>query len=158
MKRIVIAVDGSEISRDLAEYAFHYAHREGDAELIFLHVVEPPNLSGFESGQLVVNLPSEEERKNQARTTIEARLRDAKQTFPFDVPHLSVVVTYGAPYMEIVDFAKARDADMIMIGHRGLSGVERFFLGSVASKVVSRAPCSVYVHRPKGSTGEYTTV
>ena len=149
MKRIVIAVDGSEISRDLAEYAFHYAHREGDAELIFLHVGEPPILSGFESGQLVVNLPSEEERKNQARTTIEARLRDAKQTFPFDVPHLSVVVTYGAPYKEIVDFAKARDADMIMIGHRGLSNLERFFIGSVAAKVVAHAPCSVYVLRPK---------
>ena len=103
--------------------------------------------------KLIVNLPSEEERKNQARATIEARLRDAKQMFPFDVPHLSVVVTYGAPYMEIVDFAKARDADMIMIGRRGLSNLERFFIGSVAAKVVSHAPCSVYVLRPKEQAG-----
>ncbi len=152
MKRIVIAVDGSEISRDLAEYAFHYAHREGGVELIFLHVLEPPNLSGFESGQLVANLPSEEERKNQALSTIEARLRDAKQTFPFEIPHVTVAVEYGAPYKEIVDFAKARDADMIMIGHRGLSNLKRFFIGSVAAKVVAHAPCSVYVLRPKEST------
>ena len=150
MKRVVVAVDGSEVGKALMEYAFHYAHREGDAELIFLHVVEPPNLSGFESGQLIVNLPTEEERRKQAQATIESRLRDAKQTFPFDVPHLSVVVTYGAPYKEIVDFAKARDADMIMIGHRGLGDLQRFFLGSVAAQVVAHAPCSVYVHRPKG--------
>jgi Universal stress protein UspA and related nucleotide-binding proteins len=39
---------------------------------------------------------------------------------------------------------------MIMIGHRGISDLRRFVMGSVAAKVVAHANCSVYVHRPKG--------
>ena len=149
MKRVVVAVDGSEISRALAEYAFHYAHREGDAELFFLHVAEAPNFSRFNSGQALVKLPTEEERINQARDAIQAQLDDAKKTLPYAPPHACVVVASGVPYQEIVDYAKTQDADIIMIGHRGLSNLERFFIGSVAAKVVAHAPCSVYVLRPK---------
>ncbi|NLA90749.1 MAG: universal stress protein, partial [Synergistaceae bacterium] len=60
----------------------------------------------------------------------------------------------GKPYDQIVKFADELGATMIMIGHRGLGAVERFFLGSVAAKVVANAPCSVYVHRPVDLPGE----
>ena len=62
---------------------------------------------------------------------------------------MSVSVVSGVPYDEIVRFAEDHDADIIMIGHRGMSNLARFFLGSVASKVVAHAPCSVYVRRPR---------
>ena len=39
MKRVVVAVDGSEASREVIDYAVHYANREKDAEMLFLHVV-----------------------------------------------------------------------------------------------------------------------
>ena len=151
MKRVVVAVDGSEVGKALMEYAFHYAHREGDAELFFLHVVETTKYAGFEPGPLWTGayLPFDEERMNQARTTIDTRVREAREAFPHAIPDMTVTVVLGVPYQEIVDFAKSKDADMIMIGHQGLSNLERFFIGSVAAKVVAHAPCSVYVLRPK---------
>ena len=98
--------------------------------------------------------PSDAEVQKEFQDFIQKRIELSGLT----IPRMSVFIRTGRDYDQIVSFAEKEDADMIMIGHRGLSGVERFFLGSVASKVVSRAPCSVYVHRPKGSTGEYTTV
>jgi len=47
---------------------------------------------------------------------------------------------------EIIDVAEKEKIDLIIIGSRGLGGAAtRFFMGSVASKVVSHAPCNVYV-------------
>jgi len=45
----------------------------------------------------------------------------------------------------IIDIAEKERMDLIVIGSRGLSKSSRFKLGSVASKVVAYAPCSVYV-------------
>jgi nucleotide-binding universal stress UspA family protein len=65
-----------------------------------------------------------------------------------------ITVRSGKAYDQIIKFAEEIGAVMIMIGHRGLGAVERFFLGSVAAKVVANAPCSVYVHRPSVLPGE----
>jgi nucleotide-binding universal stress UspA family protein len=48
---------------------------------------------------------------------------------------------------EILEAAHAFDANLIMVGHKGKSGIERLLLGSVASRVVHHAPCSVWVIR-----------
>jgi nucleotide-binding universal stress UspA family protein len=58
----------------------------------------------------------------------------------------------GVAYSEIVRRAE-RDEDIkvILIGHRGMRDLERFFIGSVAAKVVAHAPCTVIVFRPRES-------
>ena len=49
----------------------------------------------------------------------------------------------------IVAFAEKEGVDLVVIGSRGLSQASRFRMGSVASKVVRHAPCSVYVVKKK---------
>jgi nucleotide-binding universal stress UspA family protein len=49
----------------------------------------------------------------------------------------------------IVDFAEKEAVDLVVIGTRGLGPSSRFRMGSVASKVVRHAPCSVYVVKKK---------
>jgi nucleotide-binding universal stress UspA family protein len=51
------------------------------------------------------------------------------------------------PSQEILQAAEAFGAQLIVMGHRGRSGIERFLLGSVANHVVHHAPCSVWVAR-----------
>ena len=48
-------------------------------------------------------------------------------------------------WTEIVQVAKDQQADLIVIGRRGLAGKTRSFLGSTASQVVTYSPCSVLV-------------
>ena len=53
----------------------------------------------------------------------------------------------GDPAEEILEVATKVDADLIVVGNRGLSGIRRFLLGSVSSKVSAHAPCSVMIVR-----------
>ncbi|NLB84195.1 MAG: universal stress protein [Synergistaceae bacterium] len=155
MRRVVVAIDGSEASKGVVDYAIHYASVEKDAEMLFLHVISILEQKPIFYGEGAAYMPpSDAEVKKEFENFIHKRIELSGLT----IPRMSVSIRTGRDYDQIVNFADKEDADIIMIGHRGLSGVERFFLGSVAAKVVSRAPCSVYVHRPKELKGEHTGV
>jgi nucleotide-binding universal stress UspA family protein len=62
---------------------------------------------------------------------------------------VAVYVTLGVPSERIVALAKAVDADVIVLGTHGRHGLGRMLLGSVAEEVVKRAPCGVFVIRPR---------
>jgi nucleotide-binding universal stress UspA family protein len=83
--------------------------------------------------------PSEDNVHDQFRQIVE----DIRKKVNSPVTSCSVEVKAGISCEEIFDLATKRDASMIMIGHRGISGVRRFLLGSVAAKVVAHGPCSV---------------
>ena len=53
----------------------------------------------------------------------------------------------GHPAEVIIDVAKQEQADLIVVGSRGLTGIKRYLLGSVSSKVSEHAPCSVMIVR-----------
>lgn len=146
MKRIVVAIDGSEDSKGVIDYAVHYANREPDAEMLFLHVIAAEERGKVFVEGFGVELPSVGEKvKQDFEDFVKAQVAKSGRT----IPKMSVTVIPGIPYDKIVHFAEENNADIIMIGHRGMSNLKRFFLGSVAAKVVAHAPCSVYVHRPK---------
>jgi nucleotide-binding universal stress UspA family protein len=56
-----------------------------------------------------------------------------------------ILATGASPAEEIVKVAKDQQADLIVIGSRGLAGKTKSFLGSTASQVVTYSPCSVLV-------------
>jgi nucleotide-binding universal stress UspA family protein len=62
------------------------------------------------------------------------------------------VVRVGVPWEEILHSASEEDAQMIVMGTLGRTGLERIMLGSVAERVVRRAPCPVLTIRPRVST------
>ncbi len=146
MKRVVVAIDGSEESKGVIDYAVHYANREADAEMLFLHVIGTEERGRVFVEGFAVELPTVGETvKKEFEEFVRAQIAKSGVS----IPRMSITVLPGIPYAKIVEFAEENNADIIMIGHRGLSNLKRFFLGSVAAKVVAHAPCSVYVHRPK---------
>jgi nucleotide-binding universal stress UspA family protein len=62
---------------------------------------------------------------------------------------LSVVsdVALGRPFMEIIRYAKDNQMDLIVLGTHGRSGLRHVLLGSVAERVVRKAPCPVLTIR-----------
>lgn len=151
MKKVVVAIDGSEASKSVIDYAIHYANREADAEMHFLHVIGLSEHVPMFYGEGTVMAPPSEEDVEKEFTELISKV---SESLGMTIPKMSVVIKTGKPYDQIVKFADELGATMIMIGHRGLGAVERFFLGSVAAKVVANAPCSVYVHRPVDLPGE----
>lgn len=56
-----------------------------------------------------------------------------------------IEIVTGDPVEEILRLANIYGADLIVLGSRGLTGVERVVQGSVSGAVVADAPCSVFV-------------
>jgi nucleotide-binding universal stress UspA family protein len=57
-------------------------------------------------------------------------------------------VDLGVPYKKIVEHAEKEGADLIVLSTHGRTGLDQFMLGSVAQRVVARAPCPVLSIRP----------
>lgn len=60
-----------------------------------------------------------------------------------------VEIVRGDPSEEIIRLANIYQADLIVIGSRGLTGVKQILQGSVSNQVVEDAPCSVLVVKPR---------
>lgn len=70
-----------------------------------------------------------------------------------ELPAVTRHVRLGQPADVVCDLAKELSADLVVIGSHGYGTVERL-LGTTASKIVHRAPCSVLVIRAKAETKE----
>lgn len=68
---------------------------------------------------------------------------------PPGLDKIAVYVAVGSPADRIIELASALDADVIVIGTHARRGLARALLGSVAQEVVKRAPCGVFVLRPR---------
>lgn len=73
--------------------------------------------------------------------------------WPPGLDKIAVYVVLGAPAERITTLASAIDADLIVIGTHARRGIDRMILGSVAQEVVKRAPCGVFVLRPRDFLG-----
>ena len=133
--KILVPVDGSAYSLKAVETACDLAKAQAPATVVLTAVaVQIPEL---EEGVYIA-----EKMKVQA----EIALAKAKEVAQGKGVTAEVILATGAsPADEIVQVAKDQQADLIVIGSRGLAGKTRSFLGSTASQVVTYSPCSVLV-------------
>lgn len=139
---MLVAFDFGEASLEALREGRALAHHLG-AELGVVHVVPAtPDLGAlFPEGSLSV---AADERAGVAavRAEIEAHARTQLR-----LELGTVFVERGTPYAEIVRRAESWDADYVIVGSHGRSGLGRWVLGSVAERVVRYAHCSVLVAR-----------
>lgn len=79
------------------------------------------------------------------------RYKEAKkqlESYQKKIPHSEIEIIGGEPVEEILRLASIYHADLIILGTRGLKGVERILQDSVSSQVVAEASCSVLVVHP----------
>lgn len=133
--KILVPVDGSAYSLKAVETACDLAKAQAPATIVLTAVaIQIPEL---EEGVYIA-----EKMKVQA----EIALAKGKEVAQGKGVTAEVILATGAsPADEIVQVAKDQQADLIVIGSRGLAGKTRSFLGSTASQVVTYSPCSVLV-------------
>lgn len=141
-KRILVATDLTPASLP----AFHEALRiaeENGAELVLTHAYQLPNL-----GQPVALAGDaydqmDRQLRRGAESRIEKLLEEARRR---NVAARQLVI-FGDPYDAIARAAAEEAVDLVIMGTHGRRGVARFFLGSVASRVISTSPCPVLTVR-----------
>lgn len=140
-QHFLVPIDFSEYADQALAYAIRLAGTL-DARLTLLHAMQPLPMAGVDMG---VALPATylQEVEAEVQRSMEAAL--ARVTAAGLTGEQ--VVLYGVPFQEIVDTAKARQVDLIIMGTHGRTGLLHVLLGSVAEKVVRLAPCSVLVVR-----------
>jgi len=147
--RVVAGFDFSELGKRVVIEALRLCAAYPGAEL---HVITVgADLSG---GLLLpgaaVQVVANDEAQEAARVQV-ARIVDEVvalgQSLPID--KIAVYVVAGAPSERIVALATTLDADLIVLGTHSRHGLGRILLGSVAQEVLRRAPCGVFVIRPR---------
>jgi nucleotide-binding universal stress UspA family protein len=146
ISKIVVPIDGSEKSMEAADYAVKMAERYGSEVAVVYVIHMDQNLELLGIYRLSGPDPKKkklDEAKAEAQKWFAEISRNAEQrkvhvkTDVIEFP-MSVVAT-------IVEYAVSEKADVIVIGTRGRSGISKMLLGSVASGVVTYAPCPVVV-------------
>lgn len=139
-KKIVFPSDFSHTG-DAALHLATSLARDTGATLLIVHVEEPPVAYG--GGEMYYGMPE------PATEDLQRMLREVKPDDP-NVPCEHHMIS-GEPARAIARFASEQQADMIVMGTHGRTGLSRLLMGSVSEAVVRRAPCPVLtVKQPHG--------
>lgn len=146
IKKVLFPTDFSENSNYAFDYARDLSQKLG-ARLYILHVIHElidttgfyiPNIS---LDQLQKDL--EEGAEKMMGKFLKEKMGDFK-----DYEFMNVI---GLPHIEILQAARDKKIDMIVMGTHGRTGIDKVLFGSTAEKVVKKAPCPVLTVRHEGT-------
>ena len=144
IKKMLVAIDGSETATKALDYALNLAEM-CEAEVQIVSVV--PSVESI-MPRFIRTAPRKsytmfiEEVENRMKTILTEALEVAKSK---SIKKISIRLLKGRPADKIVQTAQEEGFDLIVLGSRGLSGIEEWVLGSVSDRVADRAVCSVLI-------------
>ena len=142
--QVVVGFDFTNSARAALSRAIDLATRAPFHVLHFVCAIDPRSPTPAVPGKHVDYEYAERVQRSLA-DVVEQELRAAKSAVRV---HFYVHARIGKPAHEILDLAREVGADLIVVGSKGLTGVERLVLGSVSEHVVREAKCAVMVARP----------
>jgi nucleotide-binding universal stress UspA family protein len=137
IKKVLFAYDASEQAEKAFDFALDIASKYA-AELTVLSVATPPEPAVAVETEAVLENATEYYEKHFAVLRKKAESTGINPQFDVRVGH---------PAEQIIRKAEEEDIDMIVMGHRGKSFIERWRLGSVCKRVLSYAHCTVSIVR-----------
>lgn len=141
IKRIVVPVDFSKITSKLVDYSAYMAEKFS-AAIHFIHAVT------FPTGEAVLGLPYAMEYEAKILADAKEKMSNLVADNRERCPGCTGEVVVGDPVDRIVEIAKEREANLIIISTHGAKGLEKILLGSVAERVLKRADCPVLTMNP----------
>ena len=143
-KTIVVGTDGSETAGEAVRQATELASAVG-ATIHLVSAFEPVGNQRLREER--VQAPDDMQWMVNEREDVEATLKDASDQVKEAGVQVETYSRQGDPADAILDVAEEQNADLIIVGNKGMTGAKRFLLGSVPNKVSHHAPCSVMIIR-----------
>ena len=148
IRRILVPIDFSRHADAVVEWAAHLAEEHSSA-IVLLHVYHlPVEFQQMESAYLPADFwasVKEEAKRQLAKYGERLRARGLA---------VSEVAREGYPATVIEEEVARQDADMIVIGSHGRTGLKHLLLGSIAERVVQKATCPVLTVKTPAEPGE----
>ena len=140
--RIVVGTDGSETATSAVETAVELA-KISKAKLEIVSAYEPiPQQRLREEGEGISGDVSHAiNPREDVQFVLDKAAAVAKKAKVDVVTH----PREGDPADAILDVAEENDADLVLVGNKGMTGARRFLLGSVPNKISHHAPCDVWI-------------
>lgn len=138
---IVVPVDFLKTTDSLVEYASYMADKL-NAVLHFVHVVD------IYTGDGMLEISYVEECRKKLQTVAEEKMTRLIADNITQLPGSTGEVILGDPVEKIVEYAREKNADLIIISSHGAKGLEKILLGSVTERVLKRAHCPLLITNP----------
>jgi nucleotide-binding universal stress UspA family protein len=139
-KSIVVGTDGSETATQAVRQAVDLAGAVGaKLELVSAYAPVSEQRLSEERRQAPEDLQWAINPREDVDATLEAAATVAREAGV----EANLYPRQGDPADAILDVAEEQEADLIIVGNKGMTGAKRFLLGSVPNKVSHHAPCSV---------------
>ena len=143
-RSIVVGTDGSETAGEAVRQATELASAIG-ATIHLVSAFEPIGNQRLREER--VQAPEDLQWMVHAREDVDATLKDAAEKIKEAGVDVDTFARQGDPADAILDVAEEKNADLIVVGNKGMTGAKRFLLGSVPNKVSHHAPSSVMIIR-----------
>ena len=143
--RIVVGTDGSETAAEAVRQATELAKLSG-AQLDIVSAFEPipQQRVNAEAREAPGDVQYEISPREDVNLILDAATGEAKKA---GIEEVQAHAREGEPADAILDVAEEINADLIVVGNKGMTGARRFLLGSVPNKVSHHAPSSVIIVR-----------
>ena len=134
-ERILVALDGSKHSEKALDQAISMA-KICNSTLFAMSVIE------LYPEQLAVAPALEEKLLAETRQILERAANRAKEE---NIACQTIIHVGAHPHKFIIQEAKGKNIDLVVMGTHGRTGLKRLVMGSVAERVIGEAPCAVMV-------------
>ena len=141
---IVVGTDGSDTAKEAVRQATEFAKALG-ATVHLVSAYEPIGEGRLREERQ--QIPDDMQWMVNPREDVDATLREAGGAIEGAGVEVETYAREGDPADAILDVAEEQNADLIVVGNKGMTGAKRFLLGSVPNKVSHHAPCSVMIIR-----------
>ncbi len=142
ISKILVCIDGSEYSINAAKQALEIA-KSSKSEIIALYVSHIP-LSLRHKPREILDAAHEFDLQESENWLKDTRKEAEENNILLKI---EAIETTSSTVKSIIDYAESNNIDLIVVGNKGRSKIERALLGSTAAGVINNAKCSVLVTR-----------
>jgi nucleotide-binding universal stress UspA family protein len=140
--RIVVGTDGSETATDAVRTAIELAKiSKAKLEIVSAYEPVPQQRLREEAEGISGDVSHAVNPREDVQFVLDKAAAEAKKAKVEVVTH----PREGDPADAILDVAEENDADLVLVGNKGMTGARRFLLGSVPNKISHHSPCDVWI-------------
>lgn len=158
MKNIIVPTDFSETANHALNFAIEF-NEKIQGQITLVHVIELPSYAFAMTGEMGVVTPFDADKnQKEVRHNVNKKLAKYEELVRNAGQQVGSVIKTGNPYKSITTEIDDKEADWIIMGSKGASGIKEIVIGSNAERIVRHAKCPVFVIKRETHVAEMEEV